>query len=436
MFVWTDSTWKKCGVSETDGVLVALSGGADSAALLLGLYELQKNGRIARLCAAHLHHGIRGEQADADEAFSRGLCASLDVPFFSKKVDIPAIAASEGVSVELAARNIRYAFLREMKDAQGLSVIALGHHRDDQAETLLLHLLRGSGTDGLSGMRVRSGDLIRPLLETGRDEILAFLQACGQPYCTDATNFLTDATRNRIRLNVIPVLETINPAAKRALARTAALVAEDADWLNALADRALSECGTDREKLSALDRPVRLRVLKRLLPYTDYTHDDLLRLDALLKGQTGNTVTLKYGVVAWLDAKNLRMDRPEQTAFRIPLPEEGTVRLPHGTLTVARADRAAILCGGCDAYLDADRLCGAVTARSPRDGDRFTPLGMHGSKLLSDFFTDRKVPRYERYVPILCDEAGVVCVAGFTVDERVRVTAQTVHILHYHYEED
>ena len=435
MLVWTEQTWEKCGVSETDGVLAALSGGADSAALLLGLVELQKNGRIARLCAAHLHHGIRGERADADEAFSRGLCASLGVPFFSRHVDVPAIAASENISVELAARNERYAFLREVQKTQGLSVIALGHHRDDQAETLLLHLLRGSGTDGLGGMRVRSGNLIRPLLETGKDEILACLEACGQPFCTDETNLIADATRNRIRLHVMPALEAINPAAKRALARTAQYAAEDADYLNALAERALEACGTDREKLSALDRPIRLRVLKRLLPYSDFTHDDLLRLDALLKGQTGDTATLKYGVTAWLDAKTLRFDEPDRTAFCDPLPDEGTVRLPHGTLTVERTDRAEIPCGRYDAYVDADRLCGAMTVRSPKDGDRFTPLGMKGSRLLSDCLTDRKVPRYERCVPIVCDGSGVVWVAGITIDERVRVTAQTVHILHYHYEE-
>ena len=436
MLVWTEQTWEKCGVSETDGVLAALSGGADSAALVLGLSELQKNGRIARLCAAHLHHGIRGERADADEAFSRELCASLGVPFFSAHADVPAIAASQNVSVELAARNERYAFLRRVQKEQGLSVIALGHHRDDQAETLLLHLLRGSGTDGLAGMRLRNGDLIRPMLYTGKDEILAYLDACGQPYCTDETNLVADATRNRIRLHVMPALETVNPAAKRALARTAELTAEDADYLNELADRALAACGTDRRRLAALDRPIRLRVLKRLLPYADYTHDDLLRLDALLNGQTGDTATLKYGVTAWLDANDLRFGFQEQSAYRIPLPEAGTVRLPNGMLYIERTDRAAIPCGGNDGYADADKICGAVIVRSPEQGDRFTPLGMRGSRLLSDYFTDRKVPRFERRVPVVCDEAGIVFVAGFTVDERVRVTAQTVHVLHYHYEED
>lgn len=436
MLVWTEQTWAKCGVSSADGVLVALSGGADSAALLLGLFELLKDGRIARLCAAHLHHGIRGADADADEAFSHGLCESLGVPFYAQRADIPAIAASEGISVELAARNARYAFLRRTKNALGLDVIALGHHRDDQAETLLLHLLRGAGTDGLAGMRVRSGDLIRPLLYTDKADILAYLDAKGQPYCTDATNFSTDVTRNKIRLTVLPAMETVNPSAKRALSEAAARVAEDADYLNRLTDHALEDCGTDRQKLAALDRPIRLRVIRRLLPYTDFTSDDLLRLDALLtQGQNGDAATLKYGVVARLDAGSLRFDAPDPEPYCVSLPETGSARLPHGVLSVERVDRAEIPCGGNDAYADADRIRGAVFVRSPEDGDRFTPLGMHGSKLLSDCYTDRKVAR-DRRGPVVCDENGIVFVAGYTIDERLRVTAQTVHIVHYHYEED
>ena len=160
-----------------------------------------------------------------------------------------------------------------------------------------------------------------------------------------------------------------------------------------------------------------------------------MRLDALLSGQTGDLLTLKNGVVAWLDATDLRIGKPEQDPFDLPLPEQGTVRLPKGTLTTERVDHASFPCGRFDAYVDADRMHGAFTVRSPKAGDRFTPFGMRGTKLLSDYFTDRKTPRFERQAPIVCDADGIVWVAGFTIDERVRVTAQTVHIYHYHYEE-
>ncbi|MBQ6234629.1 MAG: tRNA lysidine(34) synthetase TilS [Clostridia bacterium] len=436
MLLWTDSTWTACGVSERDGVLVALSGGADSVALLLELMKLQKNGRILRVEAAHLNHAIRKGDADADEAFCAELCERLDIPLHAERIDVPRLAKETGVSLELAARNARYAFLERIRADRDLDCIAIGHHRDDQAETLLLHLLRGSGTDGLVGMRLRSGRLIRPLLYTDKTEILAYLSERVQSYCTDETNFETYATRNRIRLNVIPVLETVNPAAKKALSDAAAHIAEDSDYLNALVADAEKMCGTNRKKLSALPRPIRLRVLRNRLPYTDFTAADLERLDALLLGQTGDVATLKNGVIAWLDATELRIGREDPEPYSTPIPGTGIVKMPHGTLSVERVEQAVIPCGGFEAYVDADRLQGEVIARNPRKGDRFTPLGMTGTKLLSDYLTDRKVPRFERSMPILCDENGVVWVAGHTIDERMRVTADSKHILHYHYEED
>ncbi len=436
MLLWTDSTWQKCGVAESDGVLVALSGGADSVALLLELNRLQREGLILRLEAAHLHHGIRGVDADDDAAFVRALCDRLCVPLTTDRADVPKLSRENGTSLELAARNARYAFLERVRAERSLDCIALGHHRDDQAETLLLHLLRGSGTDGLAGMRPRSGRFIRPLLGTEKQTILSYLRERGQDFRTDATNFETDATRNRIRLNVIPVLETINPAAKKALSEAAEHVAEDAAFLNTLAERAAKDCGNDREKLLALPKPIRMRVLRAMLPYTDFTRADLDRLDALLSAQTGSRATLKYGAVAWTDAKTIRIGMPESEPFCAPVPETGSVKLPNGTLTVERVARAAIPCKGCDAYIDADRLSGSVIVRNPKAGDRFTPLGMKGSKLLSDYLTDRKVPRYERTMPVVCDGIGIVFAAGYTVDERMRVTADSNHILHYHYEED
>ena len=439
MLLWTEQTWRQCGVSSSDGVLVALSGGADSVALTTALCELQRNGRISRLEAAHLHHGIRGKEADADAAFVRSFCERLGIPLTLEYADVPAAAKRDGVSLELAARRIRYAFLERVRSGHGLDCIAVGHHRDDQAETVLLRILRGSGTDGLSGMRVRSGRLIRPLLYTGKDEILSYLRERGQVYCTDATNFEPDAARNRIRLELMPILRAMNPSITETLSDMAAHIAEDADLLNRLADDAVGGSGPDRmdrHTLQTLERPIRIRILRRMLPYSDYTHADLDRLDALLSGQTGDTVTLKNGVVAWLDSKALRIGRNDPKTFLVRVPEAGSVRLPGGTLTVESVQKAIVPCGGFDAYIDADRLSGTVTARPPKTGDRFTPFGMRGTRLLSDYLTDRKVPRFERDVPILCDENGVVFVVGHTVDERMRVTADSKHILHYHYEED
>jgi tRNA(Ile)-lysidine synthase len=237
-------------------------------------------------------------------------------------------------------------------------------------------------------------------------------------------------------MHVMPVLETVNPSAKKALSEAAFCVAEDVAFLDSVADEAFDSARCDREKLCALPRAIRLRVLKRLLPYDDYTSADLLRLDALLKGQTGDCATLKCGVVAWLDANRLRFDRKSDEPFLIPVPAMGTVRLPHGTLTVAEAKTAVLPSGGFDAYVDADRIKGETIVRTPQSGDRFNPFGMSGSKLLSDFLTDKKIPRFDRSIPLVCDENGILFVVGHTIDERMRIGASTDHIRHYHYEED
>ncbi len=437
MLLWTDSTWQKCGVSDRDGVLVALSGGADSVALLLELLRLQRNRIVSRVEAAHLHHGIRGKDADEDAAFVCSLCKRLGVPLTSERVDVPELAKETGVSLELAARNVRYAFLERVRIARSLDCIAVGHHRDDQAETLLLHLLRGSGTDGLAGMRLRSDRLIRPLLFTDKSAILTFLAEQGQDYRTDASNYETDATRNRIRLNVLPVLESINPSVKKALSDASAHIAEDSAYLNGIAEHEAGRCGADRNKLLSLPRPIRMRVLRNMLPYRDYTSADVDRLDMLLhSGQTGDVATMKYGVVAWLDSENLRFGSPDNAEYRIGIPDIGTVKLPNGTLTVESVGIASVPCGRNDAYIDSDRLNGSVYVRNPKPGDRFTPFGMQGSRLLSDYLTDRKVPRFDRNQPVVCDETGIVFAVGHTIDERMRVSADTKHITHYHYEED
>ena len=213
-------------------------------------------------------------------------------------------------------------------------------------------------------------------------------------------------------------------------------IAEDADYLNALAAEARQECGTNREKLSALPKPVRMRVLRDLLPYTDFTSADIDRLDALLSGQTGDTATLRNGVLAWLDATDPRIGRPEHVVFCVNVPASGIVRLPHGRMVAEPVDRAVVPCKGTEAYVDADRIVGRTIVRNPIPGDRFTPFGMQGSRLLSDYLTDRKVPRFERTMPVVADEAGIIFVVGHTVDERMRVTEHTKHILHYQFEED
>ncbi|MEN6418557.1 MAG: tRNA lysidine(34) synthetase TilS, partial [Clostridiaceae bacterium] len=265
--LFSADTLQALGVNSAGRVLVALSGGADSTALLLRLNELFAEGRIAGLYAAHLHHGIRGEGAERDVAFCEALCQRLRIPVLVERADAPAYAREHGQTLEQAARELRYAFLERARLSFQADVIAAAHHRGDQAETVLMHLMRGCGLSGLTGMRTRTGCVIRPMLDATRKEILAYLAELGQPFCEDETNAQNDAFRNRVRNELIPALEAVQPNVSEALCKTAALCAGDEAYLQQLSEEAERELligeGLNRKQLSQLPQPLSARILKR-----------------------------------------------------------------------------------------------------------------------------------------------------------------------------
>jgi tRNA(Ile)-lysidine synthase len=238
------------------GVVLGLSGGADSVALLDALVSLADRHRL-RVIAAHLDHGLRPDSAE-DVGFCRRLCAGLDVALHTAEADVPARVRREGGGLEQAARRERYRFLRRVRDEAGAAAVAVAHTRDDQAETLLMRLLRGAGATGLGGMRPRSGRLLRPLLEVSREEVLAHLRGRGLEWREDPSNNDLRYLRNRVRHELLPYLEArFNPALRAGLARTAGLLAEEAAHLGREADALLGEIGRDDGGSLVLD-PVRL----------------------------------------------------------------------------------------------------------------------------------------------------------------------------------
>jgi len=226
-------------------VIAALSGGADSVALLLLLRDLHAAGELVLDAAAHLHHGIRGREADQDQEFCDELCTRLDVSFITGRVDVPAIAARDRVSVEVAARRARQQFLADVRKARGADVVATAHTENDQAETVLLRLVRGAGGRGLAGIRPRRDHVIRPLLPITRQELRADMVARGQQWREDATNADVAIPRNRVRHELLPYLsQHFNPAITRALARLADVARADEAWLDTLVERASGETMT------------------------------------------------------------------------------------------------------------------------------------------------------------------------------------------------
>ena len=433
------SSLAACGITGKSAVLAAFSGGADSTALALALMGLMREGTMRSLTLAHVNHGIRGAEADHDEAFCRDFAARFSLPLSVIRVDAPLEAAQTGHSLEQAARDVRYAALRRAAAACGAEVIAVAHHRDDQAETVLLHLIRGSGLCGLCGMRARSGDIARPLLSVSRKEILTYLAEQGQDFCVDSTNASPDALRNRVRHELLPLLETMNPAIVPALCRMASHAREDEDLLSALADTAGADADGNRRSLLALPPALLNRVLlASLRAQTDTVEErDVDKLRSLLAARTGTTVPLREGLHACVDGERLTVGRlPQRAEYALPLAPGEPALTPFGRLTVRYCDSACVPCRPWEAYLDAACIKWPLTVRPYRQGERFRPLGCGGSKLLSDYFSDRKVPRYRRDLPLVCDGCGVLYVAGHTVDERAKVTEQTERVLYISYEEE
>ena len=427
------------------GMVAAVSGGADSVALVLCLHSLAPELGFS-LYAAHLHHGIRGASADEDMAFVEALCRRLSIPLYAKKADVPALAKAAGQGLEEAGREARYAFLEEARLHFGASRVALAHHLDDQAESMLLHLFRGSGLAGLCGMRAQRGAIIRPLLLARREDIEAYLAAQNQPWRLDETNLLAEnGVRNRLRLELLPYIEkNINPEIIPALAGSAELLTLDEDYLLARAreelDAARRGPGYARARLHALPPALRSRALRLAFGEAAGAQKDVEKrhialLTQLLQARTGAHLDLP-GVAADIAYEHLILtpasEGPEQPFFRLPLAHEGETETPLGVFTV-EAYEGPLIKDPSIAIMDADKLPEDVWVRPRRPGDRFFLLGAPGQKKLKAFFIDRKVPRAEREMPIVfCGECALF-VPGFGISEGVKVDAATRRMLRVTY---
>ena len=426
-----------CECNPTDLVLVALSGGADSTALLLSMHALLLEGKIRGLFAAHLNHGIRGESALRDQRFCEALCERLSIPLATEKANVPAYAKEHGQSLEQAAREVRYDFLRRAKTCFGASVIATAHHRGDQAETLLLNLIRGSGTTGLGGMKFRNGAVIRPMLHASREEILAFLAERGETFCEDETNAENSATRNRIRNELLPMLRTINPAIAQTLCKTAELLAQDEALLSEMSAQAeatiLRGDGLNRAALAKLPQPIASRIVRKRLFHLigAVSEADIRRVFALANAQTGTMIELAGGNAAWVDSEALLIGvYPEALDFEVPFVIDGETATPRGMWMSKRTGTWHIPKDGYEAFLDFEKLPKDLVVRTRRDGDRFYPLGAPGEKKLGDVLTDKKIAKERRDIPLLCAGNQVFFACGLTISEHAKVTPDTREILH------
>ncbi|ABZ83873.1 tRNA(ile)-lysidine synthase [Heliomicrobium modesticaldum Ice1] len=434
-------------------VLIAVSGGIDSVSLLLLFHQAAPQMDL-KLSVAHYNHGLRGEAADEDEAFVAALAGRLGLPCYRERAPQGWWTREPGTKME-AARRLRYDFLERVAKAAGADRIALGHHADDQVETVLFHFLRGSGLRGLAGMPIRRGPYIRPLLAFRRAELAAFLQAERQEWRHDASNDSTLYTRNRIRHELIPLLHDYNPRFAEAIGRMSRLCLDDADYLDEVADRELArltnEEGLDAKGLEALPRAIGRRVLRRFIeaaaamPGFEKTEAMLQRLTE--RGGKSGPVDQVSGHTLVSEAGRLRLykDLPWKGdgGFYRPLPEPGepgrwqSVAVPEagGRMRIARWDRI----DDRDPLEPGEReIClkpsvaalGPLVIRSRRPGDWFYPAGGTGRKKVKDYLIDQKTPRSIRQkIPLLTAGEEVLWIIGYRPDRRFLATAATTPII-------
>jgi tRNA(Ile)-lysidine synthase len=419
----------------SDGLhLVALSGGADSVALLRVLKQLDY-----RIEAVHCNFHLRGEESDRDEAFVKNLCKEQDVKLHLIHFDTAAYASVHQVSIEMAARQLRYQYFEQLRQDIGAETICVAHHRDDAVETLLMNLMRGAGIHGLTGIHPRNGAVVRPLLGVSRQDIEAYLRQLDQSYVTDSTNLQPDVLRNKIRLQLLPLFEDIYPGSADNIARTAHYLSEAEKVYNAEIARNTEKCLSGNPQFSFLishsslsSSPSPLCTLYEHLSPLGFNRDQIEQILSCLPGESGRVFTSSNHTLV-IDRQTVMVEPVREPFKPIVIPESGLYHLD-GTAKIR------VECVGKDAgisrdpqiaTLDASKVRFPLTVRPVQEGDRFQPFGMKGQKLVSDFLTDLKQNILEKRRQLVVTDASgtIVWLVGLRIAHSFRITDATTSVL-------
>lgn len=449
----SDTIHKYSMLAGGETVLIGLSGGPDSVCLLHVLHALKSKLSLT-LHAVYVDHGLRPGETAGEIEFCEKICNGLSIPFFTKTIDVKNYAAQNGMNKQEAARELRYRAFEETAHETKAQKIALGHTADDQAETLLMRLLRGSGRTGLAGIPPVRKFIVRPLIETERDAIEGFLHAKNIGSIVDSSNLKDAYVRNKIRLSLMPLIKGFNPDIIRTLSKTAAILSEEDKYFELIVTKTLMKLisrKTDNRielflaPLEGMDKVILRRVLRRAIDATkslrgiSFIHiEDIVQLIKL--GNPGDRIYLPKGIRAIKDYSTLvltseppvqlndcQLEVPGETilkeagilikSYEIESCDPGTVSQNFGLWTTS-------------AIFDADKIEFPLLARPRKDGDFFYPAGFGRKKKLQDFFVDEKVPRDERArTPLIVSGEDILWVVGYRGDERFRVTGDTKNVL-------
>ena len=454
---------KHAMIKQGETVLIAVSGGADSIALLYGLHALQTQ-LSCKFHVVHIDHSLRQDSTD-DAEFVLKQATHLEIPFSLQTIDVSQLSKEWKLSIETTARKARYEIYETVCAKTGATKIALGHHKDDIAETVLMNLIRGTGSNGLKGIApIRDGKYIRPLATFTRKDIETYLKSIGIVPREDTTNEDKQFLRNRIRHELIPFLEQeYNPNIKNGLYRTAEILGSETEYLDTIAQEAYTECKQtvpdpasivlDRQKFQANHIVLQRRILRHVVTETtgqlnDFSYDHCQVIIDIINGEKPNAkFTLPNQFVFKRSYQELVFERPNDEkndydyVYTLNIPGKTFLYNQNAEITASFVDipsssATSIPDGVNEAMFDCSKIDFPLTVRNRRQGDRFQPFGMKGTKKIKNFFIDEKVPQDQRSrVPLLLCGNEIMWVICFTTSEKFKILNTTKRCLHLQYEE-
>ncbi len=416
-------------------IIAAVSGGIDSMVMLDLLVQLRQLWKL-EIVVAHVNFQLRGKESDGDELFVQKIAKAHGLPFYSQHTDTKTIAQKQKRSVQETAREIRYSFFDTLKKSLQADLVATAHHANDNAETMLINLLRGSGIDGLAGIPPRRSCIIRPLLSVTRNEIVQYAKAMNVKFRNDSSNAKDDYTRNFLRNSIIPHLEErINPSLTETLLNESDLFRDAAQFTGRMTTAAYADCVSGStinvKRFTSHDPFLQQSIIHRLLKElgSEPAFTSISAVVELAQMQKGSIVQISKQLIAERIAEKIEIrKKKERDGFFFIIEKAGKLKTEHFTITVKKSEppdnkrhRNASI-----EYVDAASVKFPLIVRSWRAGDSFIPLGMKGKKKLSDFFGEQKLATEEKHsIPIIESNGTIVWVAGKRLDERFKITETT-----------
>lgn len=435
-------------INENDNIVLGVSGGPDSMALLYLLLELRKDINF-NLVICHVNHGVRGEDALDDRIFVEEKAKDLNLPFHHIDVDMEAYAKEKKITAEEAGRELRYSFFRDVLKSYGGGRIAVAHNKNDQAETLLLRIMRGTGIDGLKGMDYLYKDIIRPLLNISREEIEDYIASNGIETVLDKTNLMPIYNRNKVRLELLPyMMDNFNPNIINALWRLSRTADQDITYLHKLTEEKYklivkkeleSSIILDSVLFNKEDKCIRLRLLRKALESIEGNLQGIGEVhlesldDLFKKAETGKRLQMPNNISARVSYDNLILEK-DPVVLRDY--EHNIFQGDNLFEDLGIYVKVSIVAGNNMIgdkrirYFDLDSISGTLRLRNRRNGDRFKPYGLKGTKKIKDYFIDKKVDKDLRdRIPLIVDDKNILWVLGYATSEIHKVTDKTKNML-------